>query len=887
MAVATDAENAISVSISDENTSKMTLPTLQARTSLSSRMSSNEESNKVLRASNSAQRLSNLKKKISSFASKRSDSYQKIDSSINTNSSNQNWNDDSSLQKRSDTPTNSEPPSRRGVRRRRSFDDNFHSLYKEAVMSLAESDYLGNPQSADGLPLHEGTDSNSEDYSFVPNALSSPTLSYKSPGTSVSSSSKYSDKSSNSNDLLTRAAAVAGRKQRKQPTAGTSKRSTSSSSDLATPATAPLGQKLSAPQPGYSSSPHLSARIVSSKQETNRRQSDPAVDLSLFSNKLMNGAVTSTPRTRRRSKRIIPNETVMQHSNEGQSDEERRKSLFRSDFPGEPIPSDSILVRLYGNMTVPPPPPPPILSPKDLSKHSDHSNAISFNTEPEWKAWNDSEKSRRKRNPNDESRRSESSKSKSSMASYRRSSSNPKLADSGDRSHSHSHSHSHSGSRVRGQKTRHSETKSKSNRRREGSSHGEDFASPKSRSRKKAETMKVRSKSSSKKSLSDEALSPSNNSDYEAFQALLNLSNGSFFENEDEFADFKTSGSGELLRPPLHKTNSAPKMNTTFNDSVNSFGSFAEGDDKADKERKKKRKGKRADKEGKVRSRSADENRSTSTKSRKGRRSSKTKTSKTDPKFNDSKNSSSASWLNDSDSLLFDSSLRGQQWTSNSERGPGRQYKSPKLLARKNSCPDNAMKVPKKPKSPKYSNKKELTSGSPGSLSTRKRSKKPSSLRSMALVSQASGDSKRTGNEVNVVEDEEQYEFPLSSWGEEPAQPKRVTVEDIVAAAKDLLVSPRVELKSVGKTRWDAEPTPMVNLTLQKNDSDSDAAKALPVADAPAPPPPPPTTPPKSHKKLDFPLNFVEYEDVSPLTVGSKKVELNVKLMTALEYLES
>lgn len=900
MAVASGSENAISVSISGESPrsssdlSSMNRPSLQTRQSLSSRMMTNDETNKELRNSNSSQRLSHIKKRTTSLG-KKSDSYQKTDSNIE--SFNRSWTADGF-----DEPKSQSDP-RRGVRRRRSLNDEFRVLYQAAT------DSVGNPQSPDEL---------SEGHFFVPNTLSSPTFAHKSPGTSVSSASKASEKSSNSGDLLTRAAAVAGRKQRRHLATGTARRSASSSSDLATPARVPQGQRLSAPQPGYSSTPHLTARSDHSRSQSSRRQSDPTVDFSAFSNKFLNNSVTSTPRTagmnRRRSRRLIPNETVIQDSNEEQNDGDRRKDLFRSDFPGEPIPSDAILLRLYGNANLPPPPPPstqnrtilPILSPEDLAKTSD----ASFTSETEWKAWNDSvEKSRRKRNgnANDEtSRRSESSKSKCSMTSHRKSSSSPKLADAGDRSYSHSHT----GSRTQGHKTRHSsKSKSDASKRRDGSSHGSEYGSPRSKSRKKAETMKIRSKSNHKKS--DEV--SSHNSDYEAFQALLDLSNGSFFDSCDDFNEFKTSESLGLLTSSMPRTNSAPKMNATFNDSVNSFGSFAEGDEKTDKDRKKKRRGKRGDQEGKPRSRSADENRTTSSKSsRRGKRSSKTKTSKSDPKFNDSKNSVAAPWFDDTDSILFDSSLRGPQWTSNSERGPdrgGKQYKSPKLITRKNSCPENGMK---QRKSPKFVSKKEMHSGSPGSLSTRKRTKKPSSSRSNTLGSQSSGELDEQGstnsrsmkhsvskNALQEGNDEDDgcYDFPLSPWGDKPAETGRITAEEIVAAAKHILSSPRIELKSVGKSRWDAEPSPMVNAIspMSPRSEDSDAPRGaryeimpIPAVDEPAPQPPPPTMPPKSeHKKLDFPLNFVEYQDVSPLTVASKKVERNMELMTAINYLEA
>lgn len=991
MAVSADSKNNISVSISDGDSSKssvegysMIRPTFQNKKSLSSRrltrngsLTSNDAS-KPLRPSNSTQRLSQFKKRISSLGYKRSDSYQKIDS--NADSFNHSWNNDEPKHLDSISKSNT-PPSRPGMRRRRSCDDDFHSLYKAAAMVIETQrldmnpDLMGNPLPADEFPVREPKDLSTKSHAFVPNTLSSPNLRFKSPGASSSSSSSKSSEKSPS-DLLTRAAAVAGRKQRgarRPPSSSSSSSSPASSIDLSTPTAVPLGQKLSVS--GFSSSPHLLSKTHPPREEPHRRQSDPAMDLATFSNKFLNNAITSTPRNRRRSKRLIPIETVMQHSNDEKNDGKRRRDMFRNDFPEEPIPSDSILLRLYGNVNLPPPPPPPpqypnasdeqasasngsygsvgtpttnrarkrmlrapILSPKDLPKKADDMTEMSFTSELEWKAWKDSEdKSRRKRNPNDESRRSESSKSKGSVASRRRSSSKSRHGDAGDRSYSHSHSLS--GHRSRSHKGRHSsksksDTSGKGIRRRDGlphsshhgrdSSHGKDYASPKSKSRKSAETMKIRSKNGLKKSPSDGTSSPAYGSGYDAFQALLDLSNGSFFDSNDDLSEYKTSESLAFLRTSLTRMNSAPKMNSTssFNDSANSFGSFgsfAEGDEKADKERKKKRKGKRASAEGKTRSRSADENRNTSSKSRRGKRTSKTKSSKVDPKSNDdSKNSLSASWYDESDSLLFDSSLRGQQWTSNSERGPerlGMQHQSPRMVTRKNSCNESSSKQRKNSKSPKFLNKKELNSGSPGSLSTRKKHRRASSSKTNTQSSQHLGgvdpsleqgstNSRRIhqdtafeqvpkhAKEEKKVEDDGCCEFPLSSWGDEPAKTNRITAEEIIATARDILSSPKALMGNdqVQKTRWNPQPSPMLNAMSPRSDCDSAGATVprfdtmpIPTVDEPAPPP---TTPPRSPKKLDFRLNFMEYQDISPLTIASKKVEPDSKLMTALNYLE-
>ena len=990
MAIAADAKSNISVSMSGgDNSNSMVRPTLQERKGLSSRMvtsyasiPSNEDS-KALRNSNSEQGLSHFEKQVSSLGYKRTEVAPKSE-----------WNRDASAPKRLNALSKSKSPSRPGVQRRRSFGDDFHSLHKAAA-TVVENQRLSTDSDLDELSVHEGNDSNTNGYSFIPNALSPPSFVSKSQETSSSSSSRSSEMSPS--DLFTRAAAVAGRKF--------AAASPASSTDLSAPTAVPFGQKLSARD---SSSPHLLNIPNPVQEEAYRRQSDSTMDINANSNKSMNNAVISTSQTstmnRHRSRCLITNETVVQHSNDEQNDEEKRKALFRKDFRGEPIPSDAILFRLYGNIHVPPPPPPPPppfhnspdeqgsssnrsmgtptgnlskkhvlrapdLSPKDLPKSSDGMVDISFASETYGKAWKDStHKSMRKRNPNDDSRISESSKSKRSISSGRRSSSKSRL--DADRSYSRSHS----GNRTPIQKGLHGSRskadvggneekvpKSKGNRRRDGMAHstnGRDHESPKSKNRKGVETMKIRSKHAHEKSLTDGASPSSYGSDYDAFQALLNLSDGGFFDSSDESPEFKTSESLEFLRRSLPSMNSAPKMHCLFNDSVNSCSSFAEGDEKADKKRKKKGKGKRAGVKGKSRSRSADENRNTSSKSRRGKRSSKTNVSNIDPKPIDDKKSLHASWYYP---LSTTGSERGPERgkqhqsprvitkksscneTSSKQRknskspkfhnkkelntGPerGKQHQSPRVVTRKSSCDETSSKQRKNSKSPKFHNEKELNSGSPGSLSRRERIKRPNSSKSMTAVSQSQGDvdpsleqgstksrsthqdnafeyvpkhgvSKIAAKEEKKTEDDEFCNFPLSSWDDKLVESKRITAEDIIASVRDILVSPKMLIRKdlVGKSRWKTEASPMMNAISPRSNCDSAAAKVprfdampIPFVDEPAPPsPPPPTTPPQSPKKLDFPLDFMEYQNISPLTIASKKVGLESQLLSAHNYLE-
>jgi len=937
MAVATDSKSNVSVSIIGRDNSTRSLskirPTLQDKNSMSSRRLSRNasipanDSSKLLKNSNSAQRLSQLKKQLS-LRYKRSDSYQKIDS--NAKSFNQSWNDNSASH-RMDSLTNSKHPYR-GMRRRRSCGDDVHSLYKAAAMAIEQGAENEREYQSEELHLHERNVGYTNLHSIVPSVLSSPNMRYESAVTLSSNSSRSSDKASenssvkSSSDFLARATAVAGRKQRAAKRPPSSHPPPASSSDLSSPIAVSLGQKLSTAR--ILSSPHLSSRSNPFHEETQRRQSDSAMDPSGF-------AVVSTPRARRRSRRLIPNETVMLYSNDALNDKDHRREMFRKDFPEEPIPSDAILMRLYGNMTVPPPPQPPlpyrsgsdeqasasngsmgtpnsnrssnfffrapVLSPQDMPKNSDE---MTFTSELEWKAWKESVDKPGRR---DESRRSESSKS---IGSSKRSSSKSKLVDASDRSYSHSHSLS--GHRSRGHKTRRGSksndltseaktSKSKGSRRydivshsshRKNSSQEREYGPPKNKSRKSGETMKVRSKTASKKTSSDGS---QNSDDYEAFQALLDLSNGSFFDSNDDLAELKSSESLNFLRNSLKSVNSAPKMNASWNDSTNSFGSFAsfasfaEGDETATKERKKKRKGKRG--EGKIRSRSADENRDTSTKSsRRGKRSSKQKPNSND----DSKTSLHSSWYGESDTLLFDSSLRGEQWTSNAEREPekiAKQHQSPRFVARKSSGNEGVQKQRRNSTSPKLLNKKELATGSPGSLSVRKRNKKGSSSKT-----NSSGDADPS-LEQGSTNTKNNDEFELSSWGDKPAEKKGITAEDIIATARDILASPKELMGTdlAGNSRWTPEPSPVLNAMSPRSDDTTDARvpriDAMPIPDVEesvGSPPPQPTTPPRSPRKLDFPLNFMEYQNVSPLTIASKKVSLpDVELMSALNYLDA
>jgi hypothetical protein len=988
------------------------------------------ETNKPVKSSNSAQLLSQLKKRISSLTLKNSDSYQKIDASSRA------WNADASVKDReglrvpkclnSATKSKSDPLS--GVRRARSCNDDIQSfaLYNAASMhneravsyhsrgrgaeavARKRSNLIGNPQSADDLPVYGGNDTSTRNCSFLPNVLSSPRTT-GTRGRKIHTSSKSSNESVN--DLLSQAAAVAGRKHQKQSTStafsspsaslstratALTRRSSASATTLSSSENIYAQTTLTAPQPAFSSSPHLLARAGALSGPNQRRRYDTAIDLTAFSKKNSNNSVTrqpsfSTPRTaedkgmrgrrsylidrgartdggggssRRRPKRLIPNETVVHNTNEPpRSDRERRKHLFREDFPYEPIPSDAIMTRLYGNINIPPPPPfsntmeeqasasygstatslgngsnklvfkPSVISPEDLPTNGDD---MSFTTEPEWTAWKDyDDRPRRKRSPiddtmrsessskskhaNDDTRRSESSKSKNSTASSRQSSCNQRR-DHSRRGRNHQARYS---SKARTETSlphiRNSELssssmhKSKSNRSRDGmsSSAREMFFSPVASpkiGRKRGETIKIKSKTSRNSphdGVSSSRGMPSRKalhkvSDHDTFQnTMLDLSNGGFGDSYSEVYEHKTSTSLDILRTSL------PKMNSTgsFNDSVRSF---AEWDEKTDKDRKKKRRGKTRSyvgSERKQRSRSVDENR-TGTKARRGKRSSKLNVSTIDPKSNDDKR------LDVADSLEFESSLnhnRHSQKSSSNELGV-KQRKSPKSLSRTNLSNESGAK---QRKSPKILEKKELSHES-GSLRspTRKKNKKGVSLKSYTSLSNSTRSSRSIEQEYAVqlppndgapkvalkeekkFEGDDFFDLAISSWADDPTETFHTAASDTPSSPKEKTPSFKNETPKrkdiTRKTIWQPEPISMLNAISPSSNADMAGARvpdftsmnsSIPATDVPALP--------KSSKRLNFPLDFVEYQNVSPLTVASKKVaRVDVQLMTSMSCLE-
>lgn len=644
-------------------------PSLHGRKSLSSRrllsryesMPSNDDI-KTLKTSNS-ERLLQLKNRLSL-----GNSYQKIDST--SESVNKSWDTEKS---------SSSHLSGSGLRRRRSFNDKVHAMYKKAGV-------------------------------VIRNGVEDPVL-----GTSSASSSRSSEKSSH--DLLSRATNVAGRKQRAA-----------------------------------------------------KRHSDPTGDLS---------ASRTTGTNRRRSRRHI----VADHSNHGLNDEEKRRDMFQNDFPGEPIPSDAILMRLYGNMPLPPPQPSATRHPNAFDEQASISNE-SYESAPTSPSTSRSSKNLLK-TPLVSPAFSESSKIKASPSSSRKSLSKSKLLETSDRSRSHSQTQ-HS----RGRKSR------RSSKSRDLTSDPKGSKSKRKESRKSAETIKIRKKNSPKHSPSE----GSRNSDFEAFQALLDLSNGSFFDDDE----LNNSESMNFMRTSLKSINSAPY-----------------GEETGDKDRKKKRKGKRDEK---IRSRSADQNRDTSTKSRKGKRSSKSKAS-----TDHDRKSLHSTWYDGSGNLLMDSSLRGEQ----PERA-GKTNQSPKVVARKKSSREDSFRLRKNSKS----------AGSPGNLSTRKNIKK----------------------------------------GDNSPKTNGVTAKEIIETARDVLASPKLTgNEQSGKSRWNAQRSPVQNASLPRTEDTSVARDSH--CDGSVSSSPEPTTPQSSQKQIDFHLEFLEYQNVSPLTVASKKISTDA--IAAIGFLES
>jgi len=605
---------------------------------------------------------------------------------------------------------------------------------------------------------------------------------------------------------------------------------------------------------------------------------------------------------------------------------------------------------------------------------------MTFTSEASWKAWKEAKK---KRNSHDESKRCESSKSKtsSSSASGRRPSAkqhqhkqiSSHTADTSERSHSHSHTGNRRGShKARSNSKAKAESsqrdhrgsesstfpvhdmpketkasKSKSHRKRDvmsNSAHGA-FYSP-TGSWKKGETIKIRSKNGHRKS-STSVLSPPDTPSSTS-GAVLDISNGSFFDSNDDFSSEHPSLSSSFMRTSL----SAPKLNEVHSFNEHSFNnvvnSWVESDEKIEKERKKKKRGKKGGSlgsghsghsESKPRSRSADESRTgNSTKSRRGRRGSKAK----------------ISLFDEPESPAIDRPSLSQEGGShkNSHKEKGKHHKSPKLIVRKHVSNESGDRQRKPSKSPKFLTKKNLEKprGSP-ETNTRKKDKRGSSSKSHTLFTPSSRDAdpivniskhrliqsdidvmppfnfeeaKSASKEEKVTDEDDFYDLALSSWVDEHSEIQNKVPKGMPYPPK--LNSPvknealrRKELTK--KARWNPEPSPSMNLMSPMGNCNTVAARvprfdemSSPVIDvAPTMPkspqrqiprfnntpnpvedtqiPPPPASPPRSpeeSKKIDFPLNFVEYQDISPLTVASRKVSsVDVQLLQALQYLQS
>jgi len=798
-----------------------------------------------------------------------------------------------------------------------------------------------------------------------------------------------------------------------------------------------------APLPASSSSPHLLARASALPGPNNT-----SIDLTAYVNKNSNNnSVTrqpssSTPRTvddmgmrgrrsdgvdgvsggsgRRRSKRLIPNETVVPNTNElPRSDRERRKDLFREDFPDEPIPSNAILMRLYGNLNIPPPPPysnnmeeqgsasngswptslvsglnkllvkPPVISPVDLPASSGHTSFTSH----EWTWWKDSddkpmkerstmddtnrsESSSKSKHTNDDTRRSESPKSKHSTVSSRRSPCNHRRDHSRRSRDHHARYSSKTLPHIRSSELSSSILhKSKSNRRRDGlssSAHGTYSCSPvvssPKRSRNRGETIKNKSKTSSRNSSHDRISSshgtPSRKalhkvSHHDNFQnAILDLSNGSFDDSFSAGSEHKTSTSLEILRASF---NSSP----SFNDSSKSF---AEWDEKTNKEPKKKRIGKRGScvaSESKRRSKSADENRTGSTKgTRRGRRSSETKVSTIDRKSNDEEPLSLSKLYGDdslefelhlNDSMLNDSRLNDSRLSSSrggsqkslsnefgvkqrksprsfsrktmSNESGAKQRKSPKIREKKELSNESGAKLRKSPKirekkelsnesgakqrkSPKVLLKKEMSSRSTSSRSLRsprtmKKNVKGASVKTYTSLSSRSteqeyvvqlspkdGVSKVASKEEKKSEGDDFYDLAVSSWIDIPTETFQTEASSSSSSPKEKTPFSNNETprrKNLArKTRWQPEPGSTLNGMSPSSSADTTTARVPDVTTMDSTGPTTENVPdlPKASKTLNFPLNFEEYQNVSPLTVASKKMaRVDVHLMSSLACL--
>jgi len=677
----------------------------------------------------------------------------------------------------------------------------------------------------------------------------------------------------------------------------------------------------------------------------------------------------------------------------------QRKEQFRKDFPNDPVPSDAILLRLYANIMLPPPLfnnspnakpsrsedipstplsrklSQPVITSEDLRKDGDATSQLTFDSSVEWKVSKAAvDKSKKvakgknsaSKNINDESRRSESSsKSKISSASSRRSSNREqKPTDSFDRERSRSGTRSHSrghNSKIkeeastsgRSSSSMHDFSKDvkaskRKGRRREGLSHSAHGKLPSptspSKSTKKTDTTMTIKNNTSTNLFSH---SPKESSDVssagtDGFQnALLDLSNGSFFETYDEVHDDKTSTSFTLLRNSSKTMNSQVSFNDSevktksslnrsssqgsINDSVGfaSSGaeSFAESDDKTEKERRKKRRGKReisvssdrrsdlnsgnsvgsdrksnkssgnsvsSDRKSHRKSRSTSaEGRSTGTKTRRGRRGSTTSRAESSPLLEDSESYDFEASLNDIRQAI---SREGSR-TNLVDESKAKQRRSPKPTSKKNSrnnARDESGKRSVRDESGKRSvrdesgkrsvrdesGKRSIRDESGGSKkSTRDESgdkllKSPKHVpKSLVKSSLPVNDSALlpTSSNKGVPTEEDFYDLALSSWVDRPK-------ESVQQSSLSRNAEPPKRKSSLkNNSRWLSEIP-----STSRNEVDTTDVKVShfsdQVASIHAGPSIVSSTPKQKRKQLDFPLNFLEYSDVSPLTIASKKV---------------
>lgn len=1078
--------------------SSMNRPVLHRRRDTSNkkptRISSSaiSENNKVLKSSTSTHRLKQFKKKLASTLIRKSDSYQKINK-IDESSRNSNGGETKRFPSRSNSSKSTMMQRPADMRRSVSCNDDFHTMYN-AVARVRGRDSNGDLDSFDEgagrrhsvktiKPLHadnsffEGNGSYARNGAFarMPNVLSSPNLPHFTGRTAPTPNTSFSSKSSkasikSTNDLLRRAASVAGRNKFNQQTfrSPSSKpmpiRKSTSIGIMPT-----LMNRLDAPQPASSSSPHLFAIARPLSKQKKRRQSDSAMDLEFFRKHLE--AIESSPNSppsvedkrkqpeqlsssrdhsakseytgisnnRRRSKRHYHNEIVMepkQRRNTDNSDKRRAQQTkdhelqlvnqFRKDFPDDPIPSDAILMRLYSNI----PPPPPyinnneeqaaaknnnsihlsktlgqsVISPEDLKKNGDATSYLTFDSSIEWKEAK--RNARLKHSPtedttNDASRRSESSKSgKTSSSSSRRSSQLERQhTDGTDHPRSNSGNRSHK-SRFVSKVKAETSTSGRKIRSNDISSSMHDFKASKRKgnrreglslsahapikSKKKGESSKVKNKramlspkpkAQSAKDLSrnskrdhaqnsSRSLSHNSSAGSHTFNnALLDLSNGSFYDSTNHDAsNHTTRDSLAFLRTSLTKLNSNRSVNNpaspqhrrhshSFNDSggltssgaessaqrrrhshsfnesggLTSSGaeSFVEYDEKMDRERRRRRRGKRSSSvSSKRQSRSRSSEGGTGTKTRRGKRGSKSKLSSDD-----------SYQLDESESLDFEGSLHlndihaplsregsrknirdenggksrrspkvvsknGNEHGATRRRSPkvvskknlrdesgGKHRRSPKNLVRKNSVKHEQSSSPRStsrkkvsvPQSPVKNSLKHESSSSPRSTSRKKAAVPQSPVKNDRT--EFDGPHSRIVNDqdfkpispkfskdspdLDRKKEEDFYDLALSSWVERPKETtKQVSPRGKSHSAIRTPDLPRRRASSRKNTRWLSEISPA-----QTSEIDTTAARFGNFSEE--------TLTPKEEDQMNFPLDFLEYTDVSPLTVASRKVRRN------------